>query len=175
MFHNRPEINLQHHPLKGEKGLPEDYPTPPVDNNLLFYIQRNHNKNTIVYEANCLHDGRINEEFPMHVFWIRYSDQGEQKELNYIQNKLAYGYVSNVISTQCFEFSLVSYDKKKFYIDKKSCGGYGVYTKINEKNALLTNVYVFAEELGVFPKVKYIEFYGYCTETLLPLYQKIKI
>ena len=175
MFHSTPEINLPHHPLKGENGLPEHYPAPPESANLLFYIQRNHNQNTIAYEINRLHDGRINEEYPMHVFWIRYSDQGEQKELNFIQNKLAYGYLSKKISCKCFEFSFVSYEEKKFYIDQKPCGNFAVYTKINGENALLTNVYVFAEDLGIFPKVKYLEFYGYSAKNSIPLYQKIKL
>ena len=46
---------------QGEYGLPEHYPTPPRSDNLLFYIQRNHNMNTVVYEINKHMDGRVNE------------------------------------------------------------------------------------------------------------------
>lgn len=175
MFHKSPEIHHQHHPLKGENGLPENYPVPPLGSGSLFYIQRNHNMNTISYEVNHLHDGRINEEFPMHVFWIRYAENGEQKELNFIQNKLAYGYTSKMINPDCFEFSFVSYEKKKFYIDKKPNGQYAVYTQINNENAQLSNIYAYADELGAFPKLRYVEFYGYRINSDYPVYQKINI
>ncbi len=172
MFHKAPEIDLQHHPLKGEHGLPEHYPTPPLNNNSLFYIQRNQNKNTVIYELNRLHDGTINREFPMHVFWIRYSDKGEQKELNYIQNKLAYGYHSRIISKNCFEFHLAAYEKQKFYIDLNQKGESFVFTKLDDRLCRVTNLYVYAEELGVFPRVKYVEFYGFDVETKIPAYSK---
>ena len=61
--------------MKGQYGLPEHYPSPPISKDILFYIQRNQNLNTVVYELNRLHDGRINEEYPMHIYWIRYSEK----------------------------------------------------------------------------------------------------
>jgi hypothetical protein len=175
MFHKAPDIHSQHHPLKGENGLPEDYPVPTCSNSLLFYIQSNNNKNTVIYETNWRHDGSINDEYPMHVFWLRYDEKGQEKELNYMQHKLAYGYTSQRINNNCFEFSLVSYEKKKLFIDQQPCGNYGVYTCINDQNSLLTNVYAYADEQGVFPKVKYLEFYGYSVETQLPVYQKVEV
>ena len=174
MLYNSQGDNIFHHPLKGESGLPEHYPTPSSQN-LLFYIQRNRNQNTIIYEINRLHDGSVNQEYPMHVFWLRYSDKGEQRELNYIQNQLAYGYRSTQLCQECYEFNFIAYETKQFFIDKKADGNYGVFTSINSATALLTNIYVYADELGVFPKVKYFELYGYCNETSLPVYQKIEI
>ncbi len=172
MFHKAPEINIQHHPLKGEHGLPEYYPAPPLNSNSLFYIQRNQNQNTVVYELNRLHDGSINQEYPMNVFWIRYSDQGEQKELNYIQNKLAYGYHSSMINKDCFQFHLAAYEKQKFYIDLQKGYQNHIYTKLEGRLCRVTNLYVFAEELGVFPRVKFVEFYGFDVQTQIPAYHK---
>jgi hypothetical protein len=159
----------------GEYGLPEHYPTPPCNENLLFYIQRNHNMNTVVYEINKLHDGRVNEEYPMHVFWLRYSDNGEIQELNYIQNKLAYGYTSKKITNTTFEFELVSYNKLKFYIDQCDSGQFNVFTKINDKMSKIENIYVYVEDFGLFPDVKYIELYGMQISNNAYNYEKIYI
>lgn len=160
---------------QGEYGLPEHYPTPPRSDNLLFYIQRNHNMNTVVYEINKHMDGRVNEEYPMHVFWLRYSDNGEIQELNYIQNKLAYGYASRKITNNTFEFQLVSYDKLKFYIDQSDDGHYAAYTKINDKMSKIDNIYVYVEDFGLFPDVKYIELYGVQISNNAFNYEKIYI
>jgi hypothetical protein len=153
-------INIKKTANRGEYGLPEYYPTPPSNDNLLFYIQRNQNMNTVVYEINKLFDGRINENYPMHVFWLRYSDNGEIQELNYIQNKLAYGYTSKKITPNTFEFQLVSYKKLKFYIDMVDDGTVAAYAKINQKMSKVEHIYVYVEDFGLFPDVKYIELYG---------------
>lgn len=161
--------------LFGELGRPENYPTPEGFSDMLFFIQRNQNMNTVVYELNRLFDGSVNEEFPMHVFWVRYTENGKLTELNYIQNKLAYGYDSAIISHDAFEFSFVSYKKKKFFIGKNKEGKYRCYTNISGKQCVLTNVYVYAEELGVFPSVKYIELFGHDEEADTPVYEKLII
>ena len=148
------------------QGLPKDYPVP-VKEGLLFYIQRNQNINTVVYEINLNHMGDWNLNDPMKVYWIKYNELQEESELNYIQNKLAYGYRSNVISPELVEFEFVSYNKK-FYIRKQTNGAYQVTTRLMGKLSVLTNMYVYAEEFGVFPEVKFVELYGTCVEKIIP-------
>lgn len=159
----------------GSLGLPKDYPIPPVNDNSLFYIQRNQNKNTVVYELNRNLDGFPHADFPMHIFWIKYNEGGEQKELNYIQNKLAYGYESKAIDTHTFQFNFVSYPVLKFYIGKKVDQQYRVCCNIDNQMSVLQNIYVYAEELGVFPNPKFIELFGTDIETGKETYQKINL
>lgn len=159
----------------GERGLPEHYPIPTNSNDLLFYIQRNLNMNTVIYLLNFDSNGLLNIEAPMKVHWLKYSSNGQVEELNDIQNKLAFGYKSKIINNETFEFTMVSYDKLKFFIAKNFMNGYSVITKIQDKDAYLTNIYVYADELGLFPDVKYIELYGHELQTQFPCYQKILI
>lgn len=153
------------------QGLPKDYPIP-VKDGLLFYIQRNQNINTVVYEINLNQMGDWNLDEPMKVYWIKYNELQEEAELNYIQNKLAYGYRSRVISPELVEFEFVSYNKK-FFIRKQSNGTYQVTTRLMGKLSVLSNMYVYAEEFGVFPEVKFVELYGTCVETHCPCFEKI--
>jgi len=157
---------------QGIKGLPEYYPTPCDNELLLFYIQRNLNTNTVIYELNLGETGQINEESPIKIYWIKYSEGGHKKSLNYIQKTLAYGYNSKKISNELFEFQIVSYDKIKFYLDVSN-GRNVVMTKLNDELVELSNIYVFADEVGVFPEVKYVELYGMSKDSILPVYQKI--
>ena len=161
--------------IVGERGLPEYYPSPPDTENLLFYIQRNQNTNTVVYELNRLHDGGINPAYPIKVFWLRFSENCKIQELNYIQNKLAYGYESTQINNESFEFELVSYRKLKFYIGRDKNGKYRAFTNINSNLSIVSNIYVYVEDFGLFPDVKYIELYGEDVDLQTFVYEKIYI
>lgn len=169
-------INKTHTHLAGEFGLPENYPRPEYTDNLLFYIQRNHNRNTVVYEVNRNANGHVNEEFPINVFWIRYDDSGEVKELNYIQNKLAYGYDFKKINNHCYEFQLVSYRKLTFYFGRCDVStDFRCFTHIDGNLSRVTNIYVYVEDLGLFPNVKFIELYGTSIDSDEPAYEKLVI
>ncbi len=160
----------------GSKGLPKNYPVPPPDDDLLFYIQRNQNQDTIVYKLNRNPDGLINRDLPMHAYWIKYTEGGIKRELNPIQTKLAFGYESKEISKDLYSFKFVSYQELTFYIAKKGDSDqYQVILDINGKRMHLSNIYAYAVEFGVFPDVKFIEFYGQNPEMDLPSYEKIML
>lgn len=160
--------------IKGEKGLPENYPIPQGIPGLIFYIQRNLNKNTVIYTLNIDNNGFLNESYPMRVSWIKYTDGGIKTDLNFIQTK-AFGYTSKKINNNAFEFVMDSYTRLRFFIGLNENNEYKIFTKINKKDAILSNIYVYANEFGLFPKVEYIELYGTDFETKWPTYQKILI
>jgi len=171
----KPKVVQNTYVSPGQNGLPADYPIPEKTDDLLFYIQRNQNKNTVVYNLNRNCDGCINQEFPMEASWINYSDGGVRKNLNYFQNKLAYGYQSKLINSSTFEFHFVSYEKLRFFIARQDDGKYNALLNIDNEMAVLNNVYVYAEEFGVFPQVKYIELFGNSLSKGNPVYQRILI
>ena len=137
-----------------------------------FYIQRNLNNNTVVYTLNLDTDGQINPDHPLNVFWIRYQQNGETKQLNPFQTKLAYGYKSLKINYETFKFQMVSY-KKDFYLAKDDTGIFHISTELEGEMIKVSNIYVYAEDYGVFPQVKYIEFYGDNIENNFPVYKKL--
>lgn len=165
--------NSYNHP--GASGLPEHYPVPPADDKLMFYIQKNQNFNTVAYELNLHQNGDLNKDYPLHPYWIKYTDGGEIKELNFYQNKLAYGYKSKKINADTFEFQFVSYKDITFYLAKTKQDVFKVHCTINNEMSVLNNIYVYAEEFGVFPSVKFIEFYGQKINSDMYTYQKILI
>jgi len=110
----------------------------------------------------------------MKVFWIKYTDGGIRQELNYLQTK-AFGYSSKKINNNTFEIQMDSYHELRFFIAKSNFNTIDIVTKINEKDAKLNNIYVFANEFGIFPKVEYIELYGQSLENDFPSYQKLLI
>jgi len=158
----------------GLVGLPENFPIPKEEG-LLFYIQRNLNKNTVVYTINKNQDGSINQTKPILAYWLNYESGRRRKTLNQIQDKLAYGYNSWKINSETFQFQIVSYKNKDFFLAKDDEGCYRVFSKLNDEMSVISNIYVYAEEFGVFPQVKFIEFFGVNVDNAFPIYQKVQL
>ncbi len=160
--------------ISGHKGLPEHYPVPVVED-MLFYIQRNQNSNTVVYKINRNCNNRINKSNPFYVFWKQYYKGGKDSEINIIQQKLAYGVEHDIINSETIRMNIISYPEYKIYVNKDENNEFKAISKIDGFWSQLSNVYVFAEERGAFPVVKYLELYGTRLEGGLPCYEKIII
>lgn len=137
------------------------FPIPKDINNMLFYVQRTINENTIVYTLNEDTKGNLDEKEPIKAYWIKYAQGGKIDPLTYIQKNFAYGVNSRIIDKdkKSFSFSFVSYHKKQFYLMKSTVDNkYHVYGYINHKLTILNNICVKIEG-GTFwvPNVKYAE------------------
>ncbi len=161
--------------VTGQYGRPDDYPDIDGYESLLFYIQRNQNRNTVVYEANLLYDGLIDLNDPISINWVKFMDNGEEEiqPLNYIQKKLAYGYDFKVISHDLIEFCIVSYTAMKFYLSKNKKGSYQVSASLEGVLSIIDSIYIYAEDMGIFPQVKFAEFFGRCQTTKKRVYKKL--
>lgn len=138
----------------------DKFPVPVGIPNLLFYLQRTSNTNTIICELNYV-NGVLNTNEPVHVYWLRYNDKGQKEELNFIQRKFAYGIKSQLISKDKYELNFVSYKKYPMYLVKGSSNKYNVFGTINQKQAIVNRIFVKING-GSFwtPNVEYVEIRG---------------
>ena len=163
-------------PLKTIKAQRDArYPTPTGNINQLFFIQRDPNINTLIYELN-LKNGSVVEDEPIHVFWIRYAEKGQHDELNYIQRNFAYGIKSKLISKDNYEIHFVSYKKKLMYLKRSTDNKFYVFTDINKKQAILKQVFVRVNG-GSFwvPNIEYVELKGIDPISGLEVIERMKI
>lgn len=153
----------------------DNYPIPKKNKALLFYIQRNHNKNTIIYDANFDKTGNLIENNPINVYWIRYEELGQKMDLRAIEKKFAYGLECTKIESQknYYQVELVAYDKRKLWLKQEAPYKAAVYMMINGKLSLLEHQYIFADNSGLWPDVKYIELFGKDIATSKKVYEKI--
>ncbi|MCF6243242.1 MAG: DUF4833 domain-containing protein [Bacteroidales bacterium] len=156
-------------------GQSKKYPVPPETDKLLFYIQRNHNANTIVYDANFDKTGKLNKDKPIDVYWLRYEEQGQKMELRSIEKWYAYGVDCKKTKPNTFDVKLVADKARKFTLVQTKSFKAVLITQINNKEAILNHMYIFAEETDFWPTVKYIELFGNEIQTGLRVYQKIII
>ena len=122
------------------------FPVPPAQEQTLFYLQRTHNHNTIMFDLNVESGGTINSKEPVHPYWIRYSDDGRRQELSYIQSHYAYGLKSKKLPDGRFELRFVSYKKVPLYLYKSPRENrYRVQTTINGRTIEVTRVFLLIE------------------------------
>lgn len=145
-----------------DQGQPvTSFPVPRNIPNQLFYLQRDPNPNTIICALN-VKNGQLDKEDPVRVFWIRYTEQNQQKELSYIQRTFAYGIKSRALSNEEYELNFVSYKKLPLRLAKSERdAGYYVYANVNQKKVILKRLYVHIEGGTLWkPNVKYIQVEG---------------
>ncbi len=154
----------------------ENYPIPYKTDTLLFYIQRNHNANTIIYDAKFNVDGNLDQSKPIIVYWRRYDEQGQKMELRTIEKWYAYGVdwkkteLKNV-----YKIELVADKGREFWLKQLAPFKAVIITMINEKQSVLDHIYIFADNSGMWPKVKYIELFGYDIISRQENYEKLII
>ena len=154
-----------------------NFPVPSGVAHQLFYLQRDPNSNTVIYQLNLDAAGRLDEQEPVQAFWIRYAEQGQRKGLNYIQRKFAYGVNAKKLSSTTYELKFAAYDKLPLYLTKlKADDTYHICATVNNKQLVLNRIFVRIEG-GTFwvPNVKYIELDGWNAATREPLVERIKV
>ncbi|MBB6501617.1 DUF4833 domain-containing protein [Pedobacter cryoconitis] len=156
---------------------PLKFPVPKGITNQLFYVQRDPNTNTIICELNTNGKGQVDKDNPVHVYWIRYSEDESRKELGYIQRKFAYGIESKALANDQFELRFVSHKKLPLYLTRSDEDNkYHVYVTVNNKKIQVERIFLRIEG-GSFwlPNVKYVEIKGMNTSTNASITERIKI
>lgn len=152
-----------------------DFPVPPHTKQSLFYIYRNLNNHSVVYEINKLSNGSINPEEPFKIYWNRVGEKQRYRSLNYMERTFAYGLKSDPILQGQVRAAFVA--RKGYaidaFIDEK--GQATALMKIDNKISKLVKIFVQVAEDGWWPKVAYVEFFGTDFKTNLPTYEKLLI
>ncbi|KQM76343.1 CDP-alcohol phosphatidyltransferase [Pedobacter sp. Leaf216] len=163
---------------QGADPSPITFPTPNGINNQLFYLQRDPNTNTIICQLNVDKRGVVDKNQPVNVFWMRYGDNGEKKDLSYIQRKFAYGIISKDLGNGQFELRFTSHKKLPMYLNKLGADKkYHVFATINNKKMQVERIFLRIEG-GTFwfPNVKYVEIKGFdASEPSKVLVERIKV
>ncbi|CAM4376965.1 Phosphatidylglycerophosphate synthase [Pedobacter westerhofensis] len=156
---------------------PLKFPVPKGVSNQLFYLQRDPNTNTIICELNTSANGQVVKDEPVLVYWLRYQENGEKKDLGYIQRKFAYGIESKSLGKDQYELRFVSHKKLPMYLVKSDNDQkYHVYVTVNNKKIQIERIFLRIEG-GSFwlPNVKYVEIKGMNAANNTAITERIKI
>lgn len=137
----------------------------------LFHIERNKNANIVVYDAHVLPDGKLRKKDPVEVYWLKLAEDGERKKLKRIERRMAYG------------FKVQQQEDRRLVLDMKADIGRDIvvtavddtvaaHIDIDGRSAVLSRIYIFANEKGLLPEVEYLELFGFDLETGQERYEK---
>jgi len=155
----------------------QNYPVPKKTDKLLFYIQRNHNANTIIYDAIFDKNGILVSDDPVDVYWKRYEEQNQRMELRFIDRWYAYGVDCKKVngSKGLFKIKLTADKSRFFWLKQTAPFNAMVTTEINGKQCKLDHLYIYADESAIWPKVEYVELFGININSGEQVYEKLII
>ena len=158
--------------LLGAAG--EDFPVPSEPNQV-FYVQRSLNSNTIIYTARIDADGRLDPKRPVDVYWRRYNDDGERKELSSLERSMAFGVKSEPVAGQpgSYMIRVVSYPKRAALL-KIVDGVPRLEMKVAGVAAKLDHAYLDVDDSGSVPSVNRVDLYGIELATGKPVKESFK-
>lgn len=151
-------------------------PSPKIKN-LLFFLQRTPDANTVVYQLNTDDEGNLNEQLPVKAFWIRYEENGKVRELSAIEKKFAYGLQCKLLGDEIYEVRLVSYKKLPMYLRRSPTDQrYRLYIKDEGRDLLLKRVFVKVQGGSLwFPKVHYIDLFTVDSDSGAEILKRINL
>jgi len=144
-------------------------PEFPVPNepNMLFYVQRSVNANTVVYAARLNGQGSPDADNPIDVYWRWYNVDGHRKPLNFIEREMAYGVklegTSGARGSRSFEVAALP--SRKLILEEDSRGKPRALIQMGDRLAKLVYVYLNVDDSGFMPSVKSIDLFGIDTLT----------
>ena len=131
----------------------------PTDKDLLFYIQRSLNRNTVVYVARRGPTGEFASKKPIDVFWRRFASDGKRRKLSYIERSMAFG-VDVEKSNKAIKANLVSYPTKKGVLTIDSANKPAIIAMMGSHKVRLIYGFIKLKGKDLIPKIVYVDVVG---------------
>ena len=142
------------------------------DRDELFYIERNKNANIVQYDAQLGPNGLLSSKQPVVAYWVRLAEQGQVKELNWIQSKFAYGFKANLNKDEnTVKLQMVAIPDRTIMV-RLVDGDYRAIADINGVECYVDKLFIHAAGEGLSTKVSYIELYGVPVNNNEPQYER---
>jgi hypothetical protein len=129
----------------------------------LFYIERNTDKNLVIYDANLLGNNVLNPQKPVKVYWIRNTEGAIKKDLSLIQTRMAYGIILKKVAgvPTTYEAKLAAYKERGITISYNDSGYPVALMMINGRLQQLHHIFIQVIDTQKFiPKIGFIQIFG---------------
>jgi hypothetical protein len=155
------EFHSQVSELDHIPAMRADFPVPH-DPNMLFYVERSVNANTVVYAAHLDPGGRIDPESPIDAYWRWYNVDGHRKPLNFVERVFAYGVtaVTHGPGDNEIDFKIAALPERALRLESDGHGHDQVVMRFGDRTARLVYVYLQVDDHGLMPKVTSVDLFG---------------
>lgn len=139
----------------------------------LFKIERSKNANIIQYDAQIGSDGKLLKKEPVVGYWIRLAEQGQVKQLSWIQRKFAFGFSAKYHrDSDTATIDMVA-DIGQPITVKRVEGKYMAVIDFEGQPSQLERIFIQAHGKGISVTVEYVEIFGIDLKSGEPTYGKI--
>ena len=150
--------------------LPVQAETPERQH--LFHIERSKNANIVQYDAQVGADGKLLQKEPVVGYWIRLAEEGQVKELNWIQKTFAFGFDTKLDkSRESAELRMKANVGREINIIRNG-DEYRATVMIDGVLSYFEKMYIDAARKGMSLKVRFVELYGEDMQTGEVRYEK---
>jgi hypothetical protein len=154
------QLSSQVTELDAVPRLRPEYPVPD-EPDMLFYIERSSNSNTVVYAARRGANGALDAATPVEAFWRWFNVDGAKKPLNFIERMMAYGVKANrAAAGQPVTFEITSLPERALTLDLDDKKHPQALIQMGGHTARLVYVYLNVIEGGLMPKVPSLDIFG---------------
>ena len=144
--------------------IPRVRPEFPVPNepNMLFYIERSVNSNTVIYAAKLDPNGRIDRDQPVIAYWRWYNVDGHIKPLNLIEQMLAYGIksVTHEGPSDGATFKVAALPERRIWVRLDAEKHPEALIEADGHWVKLDYIYLHVDDRGLLPDVTAMDIYG---------------
>lgn len=156
--------------------MPRLRPEYPIPNepDMLFYVERSSNSNTVIYAAHLDANGKIDNKSPVNVFWRWYNVDGHKKPLNFIERMMAYGVKSVSHKPDgTVSFEVAALPERKIQLRMDADHHPEAVMRIGGKPVKLVYVFLHVDDSGLLPDVPELDVFGTDLATGKPVHEHI--
>ncbi len=139
----------------------------------LFLIERSKNANIIQYDAQIGADGKLYKKKPVIGYWIRLAEQGQVKQLTWVQRTFAFGFKAKYHKASDSATVDMVADIGQSITVKRVGEKYMAVIELEGQASQLVKIYIQAEGKGMSVKVEYVEIFGLDLNTGKQTYARI--
>jgi hypothetical protein len=138
----------------------------------LFHIERNKNANIVQYDARIGPDGLLHPKEPVAVYWVRLAEQGQTRQLTWLQKKFAFGVKLKLNRDTNTATLKLAVDIGRPLLIKQIDEDYRAIAQINGVDSYVDSLFIHASGKGISTRVNYIELFGHSVETQEEQYER---
>ena len=131
----------------------------------LFRIERNTNDNIIQYDAQISRDGKLDPREPVVAYWIRLAEEGQVKELSFVQRKFAYGFKARYNARDDTAEIKMAAEIGRLITVRRVGDHFRALADIDGRLSRIDMIYIHANGKGMSTRVEYIELHGIDADT----------
>jgi hypothetical protein len=133
----------------------------PDDPDMLFYIERSPNSNTVVYAVNRNAQGNLDSGAPVTAFWRWFNVDGQKKALNFVERMMAYGVQFNKAAAgEPVTFKIAALPERTLSLDLEDKQHPRALIQMGSHTARLVYVYLNVVEGGLMPSVPSLDIFA---------------